>query len=286
MARDDYPNYPGGNYHPENDSNPYNGANNYGDGSAEGYAGAAPYNNGRRMVQGDGKVRVMESVGYGFRTVFASPLAWIVTTLVVGILSVVIFGAGFAAMFSQMSADGAFNPETGATPDTDSYNFNPIILILFTLIMIVVQVMFATAALKAADGKKITFTDFFGGPNFVKALVFVLIVDIITSAVPYLLPGVLQIFVNIALIFVGPLYMLMYLFVLDRGASFGDAARQGFQAGTRNYLPLLGFSILWGLILIVSAIPLGLGMLITGPAYITALAYVYRQASGGVYPED
>ncbi|MCK7674947.1 hypothetical protein [Corynebacterium pygosceleis] len=297
MTKDNYPSYPGGDYHPENDDNPQNpygsGAPGYGApgdpyGSAAGYAGAAatPVAGGNRLVQGDGKTRAMESISYGFRAVFASPLAWIVSALGVGILSMLAFGVTFAAMFSRMSADGAFDPETGATPDPNDYQMSPLLMIFFLVIMVVAQVMFANAALKAADGRKITFGDFYGGPNFGKAIVFVVIVNLIVSALPYLLPGALQVILNAAMVFLGPLYMLMYLYVLDQGASFGDAVKRGFKAGTRNYLSLLGFSIVWGIIIIISAIPLGLGMIITMPAYMAALAYVYRQASGGVYPED
>ena len=296
VAKDNYPAYPGGDYHPENDDTPQNpygpGEPGYGMpgapyGSAPGYAGAAaPVAGGNRLVQGDGKVRAMESISYGFRTVFASPLAWIVSTLVVGIVSALVFGLTLATMLSRMSADGAFDPETGTTPDPNDYQMNPLLMVFFLVVMVIAQVMFANAALKAADGRRITFGDFFGGPNFGRAIGFVLIVNLIVSVLPYLLPGWGQAVMNIVLIFVGPLYMLMYLYVLDRGASFGDAAKRGFEAGTRNYLSLLGFSIVWGLIILISAIPLGLGMLITMPAYMAALAYIYRQASGGIYPED
>ncbi|MBV7292478.1 hypothetical protein JIM95_007285 [Corynebacterium sp. CCM 8835] len=327
MAKDDYPSYPGGDYHPENDNssggqyggpndpgywsddsagygasdNPYGtsagqpgyGANDpYG---TAGYAGAAPYGaGGRRMVQGDGKVRVLDSVGYGFRTVFASPGPWIVSSLIVGILSIAAFTIGLFMMMSSLPEGGTFDPENPAT--AGAFTFNIGFLILFILILVAAQVLFASAALKAADGKKVTFSDFFDNPNLGKALLFLLIVNILTSWVPYIIPDmynsdttgglIVQMIINLAVLLIGPLFMLMFLFVLDQGASFGDAATRGFQAGTRNYLPLLGFSLLWGLILGIAALILGLGLLIASPAYAAALAYVYRQASGGIYPED
>ena len=347
MAKDNYPSYPGGDYHPENDNssgNPYGGADDpgywsddsesgYGASNASsgpangypgygapndpygpaagyqgygapndpygssGYAGAAPYGaGGRRLVQGDGKVRAVESISYGFRTVFASPAAWIVGSLIVGVICTAVFTVGTFMTMSTMAASGAFDPETATTSPSAAGGFNPLAMILFLLLMVAVQVTFATAALRAADGAKITLGDFFGNPNLGKTIVFALIVNLVTGGIPYLIPMlygsdtgfamIVQMLINLALLFLAPLYMLMYLFVLDQGASFGDAVNRGFQAGSRNYLSLLGFSLLWGLIVLVSAIPLGLGLLITMPAYMAALAYVFRQASGGIYPED
>ncbi|MCX7541320.1 hypothetical protein OS128_00100 [Corynebacterium sp. P5848] len=363
MAKDDYPPYPGGDYHPENDNssgNPYGATNDPGywsddsgsdygapadphgpaagypgygtpadphgpaagypgygtpadpHGPAAGYPGYGAPNNpygsagyggampftagGRRLVRGDGKVRTVESISYGFRTVFASPAAWIVGSLVVGVICTAVFTVGTFMTMSTMAASGAFDPETTTTSPSAAGGFNPLAMILFVLLMVAVQVTFAAAALRAADGAKITFGDFFSNPNLGKTIIFALIVNLVTGGIPYLIPmlygsdtGIalmVQMLINLALLFLAPLYMLMYLFVLDQGASFGDAVNRGFQVGSRNYLSLLGFSLLWGLIIVVSAIPLGLGLLITMPAYMAALAYVFRQASGGIYPED
>ena len=327
MAKDDYPSYPGGDYHPENDNSyggQYGGPNDpgywsddsagygtsndpYGTASgqpgygandpygAAGYAGAAPYGaGGRRMVQGDGKVRVVDSVSYGFRTVFASPGPWIVSALIVGILSTAAFVIGLFMMMSSVPEDGTFDPENPATAGAVTFNIG--FFIFFILILVAAQVLFASAALKAADGKKVAFGDFFDNPNLGKAFLFLLIVNILTSGIPYLIPEIynsgttggliIQMIINLAVLLIGPLFILMFLFVLDQGASFGDAASRGFQAGMQNYLPLLGFSLLWGLILGIATLLLGIGLLVASPAYAAALAYVYRQASGGIYPED
>ena len=62
--------------------------------------------------------------------------------------------------------------------------------------------------------------------------------------------------------------------------------KAGFAAGKRNYLPLLGLSILSGLLIGLGSLLAFVGLVATAPAVVLAMAHAYRQISGGPVPGE
>ena len=94
---------------------------------------------------------------------------------------------------------------------------------------------------------------------------------------------------SIALLIVGFLLLLVlvmiaavctyfWLFlVADKRGEFGEALAAGYRAGKMNFWSILGLSILLGLVVMVSAIPCGLGLIFSIPWSFAIIANAYEQ---------
>lgn len=81
------------------------------------------------------------------------------------------------------------------------------------------------------------------------------------------------------------LYVRMWLamaFVLDQGTGPWDAIKKSFCATKSNIWNLIGISIFMSLIIIVSAIPLGIGLIWTIPLGVIVYGEVYRRLLANV----
>ncbi|AWB84929.1 hypothetical protein [Corynebacterium liangguodongii] len=83
-----------------------------------------------------------------------------------------------------------------------------------------------------------------------------------------------------------PLFVFQVWYAADNADTFGGSFSQGFRAGARNYGQLLLFYLLYGVMMFVSLFTLGIATVILMPAYTLALAFAYRQASGGPVPVE
>ena len=84
-----------------------------------------------------------------------------------------------------------------------------------------------------------------------------------------------------------PLYQLMVWYAADGRAGFGQAIVQRFKAGASNYLRLLGFNVVMGIIMFfIIMATFGIGTIIALPVYLLAQAHAYRQIAGGPVPDD
>ncbi len=94
---------------------------------------------------------------------------------------------------------------------------------------------------------------------------------------------------SIALLIVGFLLLLVlvmiaavctffwYFLVADKRGEFGEALAAGYRAGKMNFWSILGLSILLGLVVMVSAIPCGLGLIFSIPWSFAIMANAYEQ---------
>ena len=83
-----------------------------------------------------------------------------------------------------------------------------------------------------------------------------------------------------------PFFMFQAWYAADNNGSFGNAISAGFKAGASNYLKILGFVVLAGLINIVGAALFFVGLIVTMPGTMLAAAHAYRQISGGPVPKE
>jgi hypothetical protein len=73
------------------------------------------------------------------------------------------------------------------------------------------------------------------------------------------------------------LWILTSQFIVFREMPFGDALEASRKIVMKKYFSFLGWLIVWGIILIVSALPCGLGLLFTYPAMMLSIYALYMQ---------
>ena len=261
------------------------------------------------MAQGNGKPKVFKALGWGFKSTFAQPV-WIGFTFLIGFILLLLMGGAFLIAFlptinwisQNPDADASMMPTEVANPSFWLY------YIVASLCIAVFTVVYISAALKSVNGQHITFGEFFRPRKalwtfimvFVGSLVFMFTYDAAFSASTtqqsYGDAGITtslaaessiggELFFILIITFATPLFILIPYVWQDTELSFFEGIKRGFTAGARNYLPLLGFYLLFGLITSVAVLPFGLGMIIVAPAQALATAFFYRQATGGIHPQ-
>lgn len=259
------------------------------------------------LIQTHGKLQVFKAIGFGFKRTFTNAKLWLLGS-VAFLLVFMVLGAiiGMIAP-APAQADGTFQVGTDwassitgvislalmpfiyrlATMEVDTrdngwgkigkdVHFLPTlgILLVMWLVGIVVSVVFTEvafggilSALEAAgtneDAIMQAFVDH-AGAAFGGLLLFMIIVLCAT-----------------------PFYQLMPWYAADGRAGVIGSITNGCQNGAVNFLPLLGFNIAMGFLMVVITIfTLGLGMFIVMPVYLLAQAHAYRQIAGGPVPAD
>lgn len=273
-----------------------------------GYAGYAAGNSG--AVQGvtmpaSGAVDFMEAIRWGFKTTFRNAGLWILGAFAFGLVFLII-SIGYGVMVG-FSADGAADTSAGVSAGTLLLD-----LVMMIIGLVATPVLYRLALQQIDDpraGWKDVGRDVHFGITIAVCLVLQVLATIVVAIVmagPLIamvgsmanaagvdeaaatalgLAFLLVAIVVLAALFVTPLYMLITWFPADGRTGFGESFSQGFKAGRKHYLPLLGFNVVWGIIYFVAiAITLGLGAIVVIPAGLLAQAHVYRQAAGGPVP--
>ncbi|HCJ68155.1 MAG: hypothetical protein ACTIKY_02410 [Corynebacterium casei] len=314
---EDRPDYGQGGYAQSGNGQPYSSGydSNYGN---AGYSGAQfggagysenLFNNGsgqRDLVETDGKLQVFSAIGFGFKRTFSNAklwllgsLAFIVVSFILGGIVGAIFGndAGQTGGGFELGTDLAGNIVSLislalmpfvyrlATKEVDSRStgwsalgkdvyYFPTLAITFILSLIslvfsffVVTVILGSffAQLEAAGTDEVEFY------NSLAANIGTFLGILMLIMVGYLL--------------VTPLYQLMVWYAADGRAGIGQSIVQGFRSGAANYFRLIGFNIAISVVMVfITLVTLGLGMIIALPVYLLAQAHAYRQIAGGPVP--
>lgn len=308
-----YPSYPS-TPHPEDNPGGFGPQPGYGSGGAGyggygygqpgqgyGYQGYGDQGYGQTageppMTSGNGRVDVMMAVRYAFKAVFSNALIWILGTF---LLFVIIFGISFIVAFASM-------PASGEVPATTSLSLIPNIII--GLLSLLFSVLVYTGALAQLDRAKIGLGDFVRDIRFWPTFAVLLITNVATSLVFALvnllfLPdiptsptatvdgatvaGILFGSLGLALLMVllSPLYSFMPWYAADGREGIGGAISHGFRDGARNYLRLLAYFIVGGILLGLAAmITLGLALIVLAPAWMLSFGHLYRQMAREPYP--
>lgn len=112
--------------------------------------------------------------------------------------------------------------------------------------------------------------------------------------VPLLLTGLLMmvlIYVGLLLfilpgLYLAVAYMLAIPLAVERGLSPWQALEASRKAVSQHWFKAFGLYLLLGLIVIVSALPLGIGMIWTIPLFVIAIGVVYRIVFGVLPPAN
>ncbi|WP_080794625.1 hypothetical protein [Corynebacterium pacaense] len=253
------------------------------------------------MERASGRVDVMRAVRFGFRAEFGNPAVWILGTIGVGFAFFVIaLMVGFGSL--------AIDPSGQALAGTNSVLGIALNLIVGAL-TIAVTVFVLRGALVEVDGTRARLRDFFSPVNAWQTV----LIMVVLSVTSYLLsagidsafgnfivvdessgevefnsgPLLMQLVFLLVLVLVNPLYAFWIWYTSDGRHSAASAAGTGFRDAVRNYGPLLAFSVISGIVLVIAAIvTLTLALIVLAPAQILINAHLYRQMSGGMIPVE
>lgn len=148
-------------------------------------------------------------------------------------------------------------------------------LILFSLVVgalaLAAGALFAKVALKVAAGQKLTLADFFDFSNLGQAIIVSLLIAVANGLLAW--TGIAGIIISFFTIFA--LY-----FALDKNMGAIDAIKASATLAMNNFVPTLLLLVFVMLLGFVGALLLGVGLLITTPVSLLAIAWVYKRLIG------
>ncbi|WP_425956638.1 hypothetical protein [Xylanimonas sp. McL0601] len=219
------------------------------------------------------QLRVGDALRFAWAKFTQNWLPWVLFALLLGVVSIVFSGNRFNDTWRglQDAVDGRPMARIGA-----GFGFTVLALIGY-LISAALQALAVHAALSEADGARPSFGAFFRARNLWPAIGTAVLVSIgasIAAIVTFFLIGLGGLAFIIFTVFAVPL-------VLDHGRPAFTAIGDSFRLVGKNFGPV--FLLLLALlgINILGLIPIGLGLLITVPLSILAVAYAFRRITGG-----
>lgn len=252
-----------------------------------------PQANGWFHTKGTGKLKVFEAIGWGFKATFSNAKLWLVLGLIYLVISMGLQFIPTVGNFLSSLAMLFFAPWMAAVALQETlvrvFSFNEakapafgktvgvaiVIGLISTLIVATMFMIFAIGALSGMDFTAIPQT-----PEEFAALspeeMFALLQPVLTAMGVSLLVAIL----------VGPFFLMQTWYAADNNGSFGSAIGSGFRAGVSNYLPLLGMTIMMGLIAVAGLLLFGVGLIVAVPVITLSMAHAYRQISAGPVPQD
>lgn len=249
-----------------------------------------PASNGWFHVKGNGKLEVMEALSWGGKALFANAKLWIPLGVAYTLLAVL----------------GQFLPGPGAAISSIGMLLLAPWMVGVALQQTLVKQFTYNEAKAPAYGKTLGVTALLGVLAFIVSMILLMVLAFgaLTTIDPTTLPdnpenltpeemwnllrpilGALAVMGVIGLL-VMPFFMFQAWYAADNNGSFGNAISAGFKAGASNYLKILGFVVLAGLINIVGAALFFVGLIVTLPGTMLAAAHAYRQISGGPVPKE
>lgn len=249
-----------------------------------------PASNGWFHVKGTGKLEIMEALSWGGKALFANAKLWIPLGVAYTVLAVL----------------GLFLPGPGAAIGSIGMLLLAPWMVGVALQQTLVKQFTYNDAKAPAYGKTLGVTALLGVLAFIVSMILLMVLAFgaLTTIDPTTLPdnpenltpeemwnllrpilGALAVMGVIGLL-VMPFFMFQAWYAADNNGSFGNAISAGFKAGASNYLKILGFVVLAGLINIVGAALFFVGLIVTMPGTMLAAAHAYRQISGGPVPKE
>jgi uncharacterized membrane protein len=218
-------------------------------------------------------LRVGDALRFAWAKWKANWGTWLLFALLLAVINV-LFNANRANQTSQQIQDAFEGNAAVATGVT----FGATVLSLVGVIVsAAVQALGVHAALREADGARPSFGQFFRAPRVGSAVLTSIIVDVaifLAALVTIFLLGLGGLVVFVFTVFAVP-------FVIDRARPVFGAIGESFTLVGRNFGPVVLLLLALLGINILGAIPFGLGLLITVPLSVLAIAYAFRRLTGG-----
>lgn len=230
---------------------------------------------GVSVIQG---LDVGEVISRSWKGFASSVGGWIVLAIVAFI------GMLVATIPTSMATLSALEDSTGDTLDPNAFavDFGTQFFtwILTTLIFSVIANMAIQAALRCANGESLGVGDFFSlrnFGNFIAVYVAISVANFVLGLIPFI-GGLLSIVLAVFVFFA-------YYAAVD-GNDFSTSFIKSKDILLRNPSVCLLSAIVFILLIIVSVIPFGLGLLITLPMYAIGGAVVYIAATRGLAQQN
>ena len=238
-------------------------------------AGGMPYGGGGAAYAPPGKVN-FGWINEAFDLFKSAAAVWIVAVLVLIFIPAVVGGV-IGAVFGASGAASAGAGSTGFGRPSPFMSGLPIAVQLVVQVFSAVFQSFMYAglygmAVKQVRGEPISFGDIFsGGRYFLPMLGFFIIYGIafVIGFVLLIIPGLI----------VASLLLPAYALIAD-GESLGTAISRSIDGMKRDIWSGIALLFVMGLLLLVSAIPCGLGLLVTYPMLWIISALAYRDMVG------
>ncbi|XGV94591.1 MAG: glycerophosphoryl diester phosphodiesterase membrane domain-containing protein [Leptolyngbya sp. BL-A-14] len=199
------------------------------------------------LLQKDYTVKIGEYIGSGWDLFKKNAVGFIGFTILVAVINIVLTKINQSA--------------------------SPVGTLISVLISGPLNAGFLIVAFKLLRGRATSFGDFFRGFNYYLPLFLVSLVSgvlIFIGFVLFIIPGV---YLSVAYTFALPL-------VLEKKMNFWDAMELSRKLISKNWFSFFGFAFVLGLINIVGLLVLGLGLLVTIPLSVCAIAAAYADIVG------
>jgi len=212
------------------------------------------------------KVR-FEAIGEAWKLVLEKIGVWILATLIYGVgVSIIQYGLQFL-----LAAMGLLPPPMQRTPSFQtSYIFGYLIsLVTSTILGALLQGGFMRMAIKQTRGEDIQVSDLFSAGDRIGAVIVGSLLYNIATGLGFwlcIIPGFI----------VAGRGMLTTAIAVDQNVGGNDAFSKSWDALKSDTLNAILMMLLLGVILIVSIIPLFLGLFITVPLATLTIAIIYR----------
>jgi len=229
-----------------------------------------------------GKVR-FEWIGESWELFKAQWSTWVLSGLIFGAIYIAVVLAvavplglwdQWRYLVSHPATGGGF-PSSSSAPSSD-----PLAQLLYDAVGWAVTAFFYGGLFKMANkqvrGEPIAVGDLFsGGSTFLPMLGFVIVFNIL------IIFGLMCFCIGMAVVYA--LFWPVFALIAD-GVSFGNAFSRSFEGMKQDWLMATLYVIVFGLVILASAIPLGLGLLITYPMNYLSTALAYRDMIGMTGP--
>lgn len=215
--------------------------------------------------------QVGEALRFAWDRFKANWLFWVLFVLLTFVVGA-IFNSGSAGDI-QEQINASSDPEAMQELATTMSGGSSLLGLIGSLVLGVLQALGINAALREVSGEKATWGNLFKANNFGMIILAALLL-MVASFVGVLLCG-------IGLIAVAIFAVFTYHNVVDKGLNAWAAFTSSFSLVGKNFgavflleLALFGINIL-------GAIPCGLGLFVTLPLSVLAIAFAYRRITGG-----
>jgi len=216
--------------------------------------------------------QVGEALRFAWERFKGNWLFWVLFVLLTFVVGA-IFNSGSAGDI-QEQINASSDPEAMQELATTMSGGSSLLGLIGSLVLGVLQALGINAALREVSGEKATWGNLFKANNFGMIILAALLL-MVASFVGVLLCG-------IGLIAVAIFAVFTYHNVVDRGLNAWSAFTGSFSLVGKNFgavflleLALFGINIL-------GAIPCGLGLFVTLPLSVLAIAFAYRRLTGGL----
>jgi uncharacterized membrane protein len=145
--------------------------------------------------------------------------------------------------------------------------------LLFSSLAAPLYAGYTIAAFRILSGQPLQFGDFFKGFNYFLPL-------FLASFASGLLVGVGFVLLIIPGIYLAIGYMLTTFLVIDHRMEFWQAMETSRKIVTKNWFSFFGFALLLGLVNLLGALALGVGLLVSIPVTACAAAVAYKEIVG------